>query len=198
MKYQNAGLVQWSAPMENWGPGCQMPCLTTRWLSPPSRLWSSLWEGKPTDDEVAHLEILLEVEGCVLQKGEYRPRVECCASMLASLQRNVALAKQGTESQLCHFLAVWPWKYSLTSLCPSIFICTVEQSVSSFVQWNNHNLQCCCCYPCMWNDLVFMKLLEHHLVQKSSGISLVVQWLGLCPSTAGDTGLIPGRRTKIP
>ena len=28
--------------------------------------------------------------------------------------------------------------------------------------------------------------------------SLAVQWLGLCASTAGDTGLILGRGTKIP
>ena len=30
------------------------------------------------------------------------------------------------------------------------------------------------------------------------GHSLVVQWLGLCPSTAGSLGLIPGQGTKIP
>ena len=30
------------------------------------------------------------------------------------------------------------------------------------------------------------------------GISLVVQWLRLCTSTAGDVGLIPGQGTKIP
>ena len=30
------------------------------------------------------------------------------------------------------------------------------------------------------------------------GSSLVVQWLGLCPSTAGGTGSIPGQGTKIP
>ena len=30
------------------------------------------------------------------------------------------------------------------------------------------------------------------------GTSLVVQWLGLCASTAGDMGSIPGRGTKIP
>ena len=30
------------------------------------------------------------------------------------------------------------------------------------------------------------------------GTYLVVQWLGLCASTAGDMGLIPGRGTKIP
>ena len=29
------------------------------------------------------------------------------------------------------------------------------------------------------------------------GISLAVQWLELCTSTAGGTGLIPGRGTKI-
>ena len=29
------------------------------------------------------------------------------------------------------------------------------------------------------------------------GNSLAVQWLGLCASTAGDTGSIPGRGTKI-
>ena len=28
--------------------------------------------------------------------------------------------------------------------------------------------------------------------------SLVVQWLTLCPSTAGGAGSIPGRETKIP
>ena len=31
----------------------------------------------------------------------------------------------------------------------------------------------------------------------SLGNSLVVQWLGLCASTAGGTGLIPGQGTKI-
>ena len=30
------------------------------------------------------------------------------------------------------------------------------------------------------------------------GISLVVQWLGLCASTAGGMGSIPGGGTKIP
>ena len=30
------------------------------------------------------------------------------------------------------------------------------------------------------------------------GNSLVVQWLGLCISTAGGPGSIPGRGTKIP
>lgn len=30
------------------------------------------------------------------------------------------------------------------------------------------------------------------------GISLVVQWLGLSASTAGDPGMIPGQRTEIP
>ena len=29
------------------------------------------------------------------------------------------------------------------------------------------------------------------------GTSLAVQWLGLCASTAGGPGLIPGRATKI-
>ena len=29
------------------------------------------------------------------------------------------------------------------------------------------------------------------------GTSLVVQWLGFCAPTAGDTGSIPGRGTKI-
>ena len=29
------------------------------------------------------------------------------------------------------------------------------------------------------------------------GTSLAVQWLGLCPSTAGGTGSSPGQRTKI-
>ena len=30
------------------------------------------------------------------------------------------------------------------------------------------------------------------------GNSLVVHWLGLCASTSGDPGLIPGQETKIP
>ena len=30
------------------------------------------------------------------------------------------------------------------------------------------------------------------------GTSLVVQWLGLCASTVGGLGLIPGEGTKIP
>ena len=34
--------------------------------------------------------------------------------------------------------------------------------------------------------------------QKSLGTSLVVQWLRLHPSNAGNVGSIPGRETKIP
>ena len=34
-------------------------------------------------------------------------------------------------------------------------------------------------------------------VKHQRGISLVVQWLGLHTSTAGDTGSIPGQGTKI-
>ena len=30
------------------------------------------------------------------------------------------------------------------------------------------------------------------------GNSLVVQWLGLCASTAGDMGSIPGQATNVP
>ena len=36
------------------------------------------------------------------------------------------------------------------------------------------------------------------LRRNNSGTSLVVQWLELCTSTAGGTGLIPGWGTKIP
>ena len=32
----------------------------------------------------------------------------------------------------------------------------------------------------------------------ATGTPLEVQWLGLCASTAGGTGSIPGRKTKIP
>ena len=45
---------------------------------------------------------------------------------------------------------------------------------------------------------------EYHLLCRtyiklqSGGISLVVQWLRLCGSTAGGTGSIPGQGTKIP
>ena len=35
-------------------------------------------------------------------------------------------------------------------------------------------------------------------IQKASGNSLAVQWLGFQASAAEDTGLIPGRGTKIP
>ena len=34
--------------------------------------------------------------------------------------------------------------------------------------------------------------------EKERGTSLVVQWLRLLASTAGDAGLIPGQKTKIP
>ena len=37
-----------------------------------------------------------------------------------------------------------------------------------------------------------------HINSCSQGTSLVVWWLRLCASKAGDTGLIPGRGTKIP
>ena len=43
----------------------------------------------------------------------------------------------------------------------------------------------------MWNPLVRIKTL-------TAGISLVVQWLRLCTSTAGGTGSIPGWTAKIP
>ena len=36
------------------------------------------------------------------------------------------------------------------------------------------------------------------LKSPDTGTSLTVQWLGLCSSTAGDMGLIPGLGTKIP
>ena len=35
------------------------------------------------------------------------------------------------------------------------------------------------------------------LINCGRGISLTVQWLGLCASTAGGRGLIPGQGTKI-
>ena len=35
-------------------------------------------------------------------------------------------------------------------------------------------------------------------LEEMSGISLVVQWLGLHASTVGSAGLIPGQRIKIP
>ena len=42
------------------------------------------------------------------------------------------------------------------------------------------------------------KLAEINLRLTTGGNSLVVQWLGLCASTAGDIGFIPGGGTKIP
>ena len=41
---------------------------------------------------------------------------------------------------------------------------------------------------------ILMSVLKEGL----SGNSLAVQWLGLCASTPGGTGSIPGRGTKIP
>ena len=38
----------------------------------------------------------------------------------------------------------------------------------------------------------------HWVFIAACGLSLVVQWLGLCASTAGDTGSIPGWGNKIP
>ena len=40
--------------------------------------------------------------------------------------------------------------------------------------------------------------LDRLFLRNNSGTSLVVQWLELCTSTAGGTGLIPGWGTKIP
>ena len=36
------------------------------------------------------------------------------------------------------------------------------------------------------------------IIRAKAGNSLVVQWLGLCASTAGGMGSIPDRRTEIP
>ena len=50
-----------------------------------------------------------------------------------------------------------------------------------------------------WAPLILGVLWGHPSDKKSMvlGTSLVVQWLGLCASTPGDTGSIPGLRTKI-
>ena len=59
----------------------------------------------------------------------------------------------------------------------------------------------------IWNILKLFAKLEVHtevirgittLYENDRGHSLVVQWLGLCTSKAGATGLIPGWGTKIP
>ena len=41
-------------------------------------------------------------------------------------------------------------------------------------------------------------MLKSSLRSLAVGTSLVVQWLTLCMSTAGDTGSIPGQGTKTP
>ena len=38
---------------------------------------------------------------------------------------------------------------------------------------------------------------KQEIIKEFPGISLVVQWLRLCASTAGGAGSIPGLRTKI-
>ena len=43
-----------------------------------------------------------------------------------------------------------------------------------------------------------VKSQQKPLVERAHGESLVVQWLGLCASTAGGQGSIPGWGTKIP
>ena len=51
-----------------------------------------------------------------------------------------------------------------------------------------------CINPSPWMGLVnMMEAFKRHL-----GISLVVQWLRLHTSTAGDAGSIPGQEAKIP
>ena len=50
-------------------------------------------------------------------------------------------------------------------------------------------------YHVIWKDLfVYVFLLKFDL----EGLSLVVWWLRLCTSMAGDAGSIPGWRAKIP
>ena len=44
-----------------------------------------------------------------------------------------------------------------------------------------------------WKPLITPGFKRHH-----KGNSLAVQWLGLCASTAGGMGSIPGQGTKIP
>ena len=44
----------------------------------------------------------------------------------------------------------------------------------------------------------FGQLYFQEVLKFSDGNSLMVQWLGFRPSTAGGTGLIPGGGTKIP
>ena len=39
---------------------------------------------------------------------------------------------------------------------------------------------------------------QHMQINQCEGLSLAVQWLKLCASTAGGTGLISCRETKIP
>ena len=45
---------------------------------------------------------------------------------------------------------------------------------------------------------MFYAVCPMHMSIKYIGNSLAVQWLGLWASTAGGTGLIPGRGAKIP
>ena len=44
---------------------------------------------------------------------------------------------------------------------------------------------------------IFKQTYDKKAHQETNKTSLMVQWLGLCPSTAGGTGLIPDGRTKI-
>ena len=47
-------------------------------------------------------------------------------------------------------------------------------------------------------DTIMLQTRRLKFKRKYPGTSLVVQGLGLCASTAGGTGLIPGPGTKIP
>ena len=45
--------------------------------------------------------------------------------------------------------------------------------------------------------VIVVRIKQSNTYKVPSGNSLVVQWLGLCISTAEDKGSIPGQKTKI-
>ena len=55
---------------------------------------------------------------------------------------------------------------------------------------------CVCVCVCLCSDLL-VPVMYYRVTNHSTPTSLKVQWLGLCASTAGGTGLIPGGGSKI-
>ena len=129
----------WPGEVYPWrtGPGSRIPSLSTRWLSPlksPSRSSGENSGNLPGRGGV-----------CALETTVWDLGQECCVmTPAASLQKSIALSKQSLESQFRHFLALWPWECSLTSLCLSFLIGTVEIIIVR-TSWRGWWWWCCYC-----------------------------------------------------